>query len=81
MWLRVARARVDSALNWLGSKYDSTTDLQVDPPTFCTGASGPKCITVKITYPYATRPIVPPAPGLGLVTPDNFRSEARVQVG
>jgi len=78
--IRVAKAKVDGALGWLGGKYQSSSDLSVAPPTFCTGASGPKCISVTITYPYETRPLVPPAPGLGLVTPSSIRTTAVVQV-
>jgi Flp pilus assembly protein TadG len=38
------------------------------------------CIKVTVKYDYASHPIVPPAPGLGLVTPDKLTSTAVVQV-
>jgi hypothetical protein len=44
-------------------------------------APTPTTVCVKITYPYSSRPLVPLAPGLGLVTPSTLGSEARVQVG
>lgn len=73
-----AKQTVADRLDWLGSKYqDSDTVATVG---FCSGATGPKCITVKITYPYSSRPLVPPAPGLGLITPDSFGSTAVVQI-
>jgi len=50
---------------------------QVGP---CSQGSPNSCITVTITYNYASHPIVPPAPGLGLVTPDKLKSTAVVQV-
>lgn len=76
----IAKAKTTAAdrLDWLGGKYqDSDTTATVG---FCNGSSGPKCITVKITYPYGSRPLVPPAPGLGLITPDSFGSTAIVQI-
>jgi len=49
-------------------------------PIYTTGACGSgTCITVDIVYNYAAHPIVPPAPGLGLVTPNTFHSSAVVQ--
>ena len=72
--------RVTSSLNWLGSKYqagDAAADVNPCDPLL---PAGPQCITVKITYPYEARPIVPPAPGLGLVTPKNLTSTAVVEV-
>ena len=73
-----AMETVADRLGWLGDKYqESDTTATVD---FCSGTSGPKCITVQIAYPYSSRPLVPPAPGLGLITPDTFGSTAVVQI-
>jgi len=44
----------------------------------CSGGSG-QCVTVNIVYDYANHPIVPTAPGLGLITPSTFTSKAIVQ--
>ncbi len=38
-----------------------------------------QCITVTITYDLGAHPVVPPAPGLGLVTPNSVSSTAVVQ--
>ncbi len=73
-----AKDTVADRLDWLGGKYQSSdTTASVG---FCSGSTGPKCITVKINYPYSSRPLVPPAPGLGLITPDSFGSTAVVQI-
>ena len=49
-------------------------------PTYTTAACGAnQCITVTITYNLASNPVVPPAPGLGLVTPNSISSKAVVQ--
>ena len=49
-------------------------------PTYTTGTCGSnQCITVTITYNLAANPVVPPAPGLGLVTPNSISSTAVVQ--
>ena len=75
-YVRVAKAKVASALNWLGPKYNPSSDF-----TATVGPCGTaECITVRINYPYENRPLVPPAPGLGLLTPSNFGSTAVVQV-
>ena len=66
---------------------DSLGQYNVDDPgSFsatvggCQGAPAHQCITVTVTYPYSSKPLVPPAPGLGLVTPDKLSSTAVVQV-
>lgn len=70
-----AKAKVGEALDWFGSKY------QAGDTTATVAACGPaQCITVRIDYPYDSRPIVPPAPGLGLVTPSNLSSTAVVEL-
>lgn len=43
------------------------------------GTTGNECITVKITYNLDTNPVIPPAPGLGLVMPKKMSSTAIVQ--
>lgn len=51
-------------------------------PTYTTatcGTSGNECITVTITYNLDTNPVIPPAPGLGLVMPKKMTSTAIVQ--
>lgn len=49
-------------------------------PTYTTAACGSNnCITVTITYNLAAHPVVPLAPGLGLVTPSTISSTAVVQ--
>lgn len=70
-----AREKVDQALEWFGSKYEpGDTTASIAP---CGTA---ECITVRIVHPYSTRPIVPPAPGLGLVIPSNLTSTAVVEL-
>jgi Flp pilus assembly protein TadG len=77
---RVAKDRVGLAMGSL-SQYHVTdpgaADAIVD---WCSGSSGPRCITVTVTYDYSAHPLVPPAPGLGLVTPSKLSSKAVVQV-
>ncbi len=43
------------------------------------GTGSNHCITVTITYNLDTHPVIPPAPGLGLVTPNTITSTAVVQ--
>ena len=51
-------------------------------PTYSTapcGTTGTECITVTITYDLDGHPVIPPAPGLGLVMPPSMSSTAVVQ--
>jgi Flp pilus assembly protein TadG len=70
-----ATQRVEDALGAPGSYTPgySTAPCNTAVP------AGPRCITVNITWDYENHPIVPPAPGLGLVTPDEFGATAVVQ--
>lgn len=74
-----AKSTVAQRLDWLDDRYDPASDLaaSVEP---CAGSTTSQCVRVRITYPYKDRPLVPPAPGLGLVTPESFKSEAVVQI-
>lgn len=76
--VRVAKARVTQALTGQlsGNSSSAVTDATV---ATCSNTTG-NCITVKITYPYSSKPLIPQAPGLGLVTPNNLTATAVVQV-
>lgn len=72
--------QVGTTLQWLGGKFqpaDASADVAACDPAV---PAGPQCITVTIVYPYEDRPIVPPAPGLGLVTPKTLTSTAVVEL-
>jgi Flp pilus assembly protein TadG len=80
--VRVARDRVSRDLQGSLSGNDQYVDTSQTSVGYCTPAlnSGPKCITVKVTYPYSDHPLVPNAPGLGLVMPSTLSSTAVVEV-
>lgn len=48
-----------------------------EPTVYACGSF--QCIEVTVTYNLAANPVVPPAPGLGLVTPNSISSKAVVQ--
>ena len=48
-----------------------------EPSVYACGSF--QCIEVTVTYNLAANPVVPPAPGLGLVTPNTISSKAVVQ--
>jgi Flp pilus assembly protein TadG len=70
-----AKEKVGQALDWFGARYEPADTTATIAP--CGTA---QCITVKITYPYTTRPIVQPPPGLGLMIPSNLTSTAVVEL-
>ena len=73
------KAAVDEAkesLDWIGTeKLDVTTITATAEPC---GTN--ECMKVEITYPYKDKPIVPEAPGLGVMTPDTMSSTAVVKI-
>ena len=69
-----AKARVNSALSAWNTAQKAQTAVAVTFPASCPTS----CIEVHITYNYKNQPLVPPAPGLGLVTPDTLSSDAIV---
>lgn len=70
-----ATQRVEDALGAPGSYTPVYGTAPCNPAV----PTGPRCITVTITWDHENHPIVPPAPGLGLVTPDEFGATAVVQ--
>jgi Flp pilus assembly protein TadG len=77
--VQAAHDRVKSAMASLGQYNVDAPGAFAASVAQCTGSTN-QCITVKVTYDYAAHPTVPPAPGLGLVTPDKLSSTAVVQV-
>lgn len=71
-----ARIKVNDSLSWLDQYDPADTTAAVNP---CASGSS-DCITVTITYPYSSRPVVPSPPGLGLVIPTNLTSTAVVEL-
>jgi Flp pilus assembly protein TadG len=73
-----ATTTAKNRLDWLSSSQKAA--LQVTPTVAtCAGGSG-KCITVVVKYPYKGHELVPPAPGLGLVTPNTISTTSTVQI-
>jgi Flp pilus assembly protein TadG len=76
-----AQNTVASRLSYLGSKYQaSDTSATIGLCNASDPADTSKCITVTITYPWSARPIIPSAPGLGIVMPNNLRATAVVRL-
>lgn len=72
--VNAATARVTKLLGVSTGAYTATYN-----GSFSCAAGPANCIEVRIVYHNDTHPLVPPAPGLGLVTPDTFESTAVVQ--
>jgi Flp pilus assembly protein TadG len=76
-----AKAAVQRSLQDSVKQYDVNDPAEFNANvTWCAGSSGPKCIFVNLTYPYSSKPLVPQAPGLGLVAPSTLTAHAVVQV-
>jgi Flp pilus assembly protein TadG len=73
-----ATTTAQNRLGWLSTSQKAA--LQITPTVgTCAGGSG-QCITVVVTYPYKGHELVPPAPGLGLVTPNTISTTSIVQI-
>ena len=74
-----AMEEVAASLDWIGDKYSADdVDARIDS---CSRApTSGNCMFVTITYPYNDKPVVPNAPGLGVVMPDTMTSEAVVKI-
>ncbi len=80
---RITQAQNTAAtrLGYLGTKYqagDTSAAIALCNPS--DAADTTRCITVTITYPWSSRPIIPSAPGLGILLPNNLRSTAVVRL-
>jgi len=73
-----AKNEVKSSLDWIGDKY-CADDVKADVIS-CPDSILKTCMKVVITYPYDEKPIVPAAPGLGVVLPDELKSTAVVKL-
>ena len=77
---RVANARSVALgrLGWLSSSQQAS--LTVNPTVApCTAGPG-TCITVQVSYPYNTNPLVPPAPLIAQIQPKTVSSTATVRL-
>ena len=74
-----AVSRVTTALGAANGRYTIGPDPTGPRVALCTGSGSAKCITVTVTYDWKNHPVVPAAPGLGLVPINRFESSAIVQ--
>ena len=77
-----AMTRIVKILGASNGRYkvgDDGLGPTVGPCTVGGTPADPQCITVKIIYDLDGHPVVPPAPGLGLITPPSLQSLAVVQ--
>lgn len=76
-----AKNTVATRLGFLGSNYDAAdTTATIAACNPADAADTTRCITVVVTYPWSTRPLIPQLPGMGLGTPDNLRATAVVRL-
>lgn len=68
-----AQARVTATVGTSNGQYATVTSTMV---TCGTG----NCVKVAISFPYAAHPVIPNAPGLGLVIPQTLNAVYEVQV-
>jgi Flp pilus assembly protein TadG len=74
--MTLAHAAAKQRLNWMGSRIQDS-DI-VEAVAACPNDATVSCITVTITYPWNTRPIIPKFPGLPV--PTQMQAVAVVQL-
>ena len=76
-----AQARIQKVLGTSNGRYQVGPGAGVPSTGPCDDGEplGAQCITVTISYDLENHPVVPEAPGLGLLTPSGFSSTAVVQ--
>ena len=73
-----AKATVAKDLAWMGANYNpSYVNASI---ANCSVSDSTQCITVTITYPWSTNPLIPLAPGMGMAMPNNVRATAVVRI-
>ncbi len=72
-----ATAAATDQLGALGS-FGADATVDVAPATDCPSPAGARCITVTVTYPWDTEPIIPDL--FGLVTPDELSAASTIQL-
>jgi Flp pilus assembly protein TadG len=82
--LRVAAAAASSSnsLQWLEQfdpSYSAAQAITVTAPA-CSYNAALVCFTVKVTYPYGKKPLIPPLPLFGLLAPKQLQGIAVMQV-
>lgn len=78
-YVRVATARAGGSLGVYKTWAQITPSVGACPNA-APNQSSTVCVTVTVTYPYSTHPIIPNAPGLGLITPATLASSFSVEV-
>ena len=78
-YVRVASARANGSLGVYKTWAQITPAVGTCPDAAPNQVSA-VCITVTVTYPYSTHPIIPNAPGLGLVMPATLATSFSVEV-
>ena len=68
-----AQSRITTVLGTANGRYTVTI------PSSATACGTHSCIEVTVTWDYAGHPVVPSAPGLGVVMPSTLTSKAVVQ--
>jgi Flp pilus assembly protein TadG len=82
-----AVAQAASDVSWMGKGTCGSTASTADPITCvateapCTSNAANTCLTVTVTYSdYASNPLIPAAPGLGILTPSSIVSQSTLQI-
>jgi Flp pilus assembly protein TadG len=76
-----AKSKTIDAVKAQGSTIEQEVTNKVTAiVALCDGSATAYCMTVTIPYDYGAHPIVPSAPGLGVVMPDTLNADAVVQL-
>lgn len=75
------KATIAKDLNWMGSNYNASyVNASIGDCAPTDPVDNTDCVTVVITYPWSTKPLIPMAPGMGLAMPNNVSATAVVRI-
>jgi Flp pilus assembly protein TadG len=78
-----AESAAASDLTWMGRGTCSPTGTTITcfaSEATCSANSSQTCLTVVVTYNYASKPLFPPLPGLGILAPNTITTSSTLQV-
>ncbi|WP_322053759.1 TadE/TadG family type IV pilus assembly protein [Paraburkholderia bannensis] len=74
-----ACTRALAVVNWLTQAPQCTQTVNT-APAGCTSNTAMDCVQITLSYPWSSKPLVPPLPLMGLMSPTSLVGQATVQI-
>ncbi len=74
-----ACTRALAVVNWLTQAPQCTQTVST-APAGCSSNTAMDCVQITLSYPWSSKPLVPPLPLMGLISPTSLVGQATVQI-